>query len=580
MIKRFMPVAIGLTEDYEYSLDDGSTWIQVNGGSKTVVEPETLPSSKIVKVRSSSENNTSIDKGLFDLAYRIYDEFNIKNGKSLTAVNDLFKYANINKIRLANINNVTNASHCFYGSSSKIIFVDKMPLILNTSAMFMYSNSEIVSNIIMSEQGGIVDDASSMFREAKVKILGDILLNGDAIMNMNSIFLNSDIEFFPYFNLATSRRQRHGINPSYGMQYMIKGMRSKYMLECTISEIDDGIGSQTSNSNSFLSNIYAFQGNQFKFSGLNIFRSGPISDSGIDANPFRFMGSGVVTPFRMISGSGCRPLYSSSYSNFTNGSSIGNYISEAEYTKAKQIGGKLYFPNWFPDVIELESYQNDEMIGVTSMLAKDYNLEIRKGSISKKAINISGYYDKFGESTPVSILADQVYSSRNGVRAYRNSNVVTIYEDDQSVRKIIDVGSDAIAGNLSSTGEHMMIVYGDRYDTVVGGTQQLTGSIKKFNTITGVLVEDIAITLPENTEITGVWYPSDESNLQVIVTYYDENDSANNTSKIITRKVNGIFLPEYSLSSIVNIVGPNYWEDNEFVCINNLTGNIIRCIGK
>jgi len=235
------------------------------------------------------------------------------------------------------------------------------------------------------------------------------------------------------------------------------------------------------------------------------------------------------------------------------------------------------------EVIELEVLNAPIAVGATSVTVKNNDLEIYKtDKVYKPLAKASKYNQKFDEGSLHGITADQIFGSRNGIRVHRNGTEFKVFNVDGVLTSTITDAANIVSASMSEDGSLLYLIVAQSYDTVAGGDQQLTGSIRIYNSSTGSLVEEKVLSLPSSHQLIGAWKPNSESNLQTVMRKWADDGNSNfvEVNSVVNSEKSGIITKTISLSIKADMVAPNYAEDNEFVCVNTSTGQVSRCFGK
>jgi len=577
---KYMPIKVGLSEAYQYSVDDGDTWISAGANVVVDIDPETVTApNKKVMVRSSGDIQT-IDPESFGLHDRLYNSINIKNGNSLLNIDNLFKDAVVKNIRVKNVDNVVSAIESFCNVIAETVDIGHLKSVNRLDSAFMNSIVGVLSDIKISEGQNYVDSTSNMFYYAKIGIMGDVEMKGIAIGSTYAMFYHSDIEFFPYIDMKLNMDKDSVEVSSRRHGYFMSHMSSRYMLEGVIREVLES-GKSIDNSDAYMTYVgnsaYNFlSSSRVHFTGLTVVLA-PRATNGPD---YLFsMSSNLKTPLKSLSWSSYPMIRNASSTRVTYGNQLLTRYTQEYLDGFKTTGGHMYFPDWMEEVVQLESGQNQLLVNTTSLLVKGYDLEVIKGNKSYTSDTIGGYDSRFSNETPVATSADQVYGSRNGVRAYRNGTSVNIYDPNGDFIRAIEVPIGAISGNMSENGSELYLVYGQRYDTVAMGNQTLTGEIRIYDVATGIISEVVTVPMLDNEELSAVWKPNSTSGMQIMKRLFN---GATGIAEMATvqRMYAGIYGEKITLSIVADNIFPNYWENAEFMCLNSTTGEFARCIGK
>jgi hypothetical protein len=582
MIRRRMPVSLKFDKTVEYSKDDGNNWITLDQNTLIEIPEEDLSSGKIM-VRST-EDVSELNIDMLEFNKRRFEFINIKNGKSLTTLNEVFQYSIIDKVRINNLINIGDTTRAFKDSTLKTLFIGYMPNVTNLYDMFFRAKINLMSNFIFGNKDSSVLNAGYLFEYADIKLIGDIIFKGKSIHNSKGMFYNSNIDFFPYIDICLE--EGNVDTAEYRHSGLFVGCKSKYILEGNITALNIDSSSngsytdQVGYSNNDV-NLGFMSKTDLHFTGLtlNLY----IYDDSGDSDKYKYTftnSSNLKYPFKVLR------LQNSPITRDLSSSLSGTQISSnvTNYERIDDNYGYLEIPYWMPDVIELESYITQNVIGATGILTKDFYLEIIKNDISLKAKDIQRFdgtdWDSYNNNYGSSFIA----GSRNGYRLFKIQDEVKIYNPTGALESTFTVQSANLQmATFSADGLKVYLLKATKYDEQTGGTQQLEASYDVYDSITGTILEqNVQINLEENLEVVGIYKPYDDSNLQIVMRKWDDDGNGNivEINSVIRAFNNGIIKKEISLSDKVNLVSQNYWEDNEFMCINISTGKCIRCFGK
>jgi hypothetical protein len=593
MVKRVMPTVIHLDYNCEYSLDDGQTWTQLPADTRREIDGSLLPESRIVKIRST-ENVTSIDPKKLGLRLRLFDSLNLKNGKTLTSTNDLFAYVIADNVRAHNLPLVTDAHTMFYRARTKTISVGELPEILTTKNMFDGVISKVVSDIKFGKPGEYLDSTAWMFYNAKIGILGDVILKGKTISEGEGMFYGADIDMFPYIKLAFSGRKDRLAPRGYRNSRIFNYLRSRYILESEIRSIsgdessseyeDQYIGYDNEyNQNSFMGN------SNLRFSGMSIILNRHKGSSGRSSSKIFTNSSKLRTPFSMFA------KLSGDYSFISEDRATTDYalsntlIDETVGVDAmkplESATGFVEFPNWFEQVVELDSFTNTNLIGVKSITTLGLKATAHFDGKRKSTEDGQRFKDPvaFNSTDEINVTYDNIYGSRSGVRVKRTGTSYEAFNaNGELMSTFADTGSNVFGGNTNQDGTKFYVFEAEQFDDQSTDNQTLTGSIRTYRLSDGVLIDTFDVQLEENQQFVGAWRYGDESNWKILVrTWHNEAGDMSETPNILTaRSDSGTILATEQLSITgANLVTPNYFEEAEFMCINTATGEMSRCIG-
>ena len=168
-------ITLSFPFNWEYSIDNGTSWTAVNADTDVTILATDLPPNKKIKIRSNDSNATRLGH-LDDNHPRAnisqdevhFDEINIRNCGSITDLNNFLNGVVSDKVIIQRTQNVENLEAMLMGSVTKFIHLDKLSAVTNMDSCFESSTFGLISPIIATETNVSV---RSLFKDA----LGDII---------------------------------------------------------------------------------------------------------------------------------------------------------------------------------------------------------------------------------------------------------------------------------------------------------------------------------------------------------------------------------------------------------------------
>ena len=575
MTKRTLPIDLHFPVAVEYSTDGGTTWISIAANErKSISQVGETP----VKVRTAELIET-LTHECIGVRKRQYKSVNIKNMKTITTARELFYYGVVDHIRLGNTPVLSDMYKLARDSVGKTFSISELPEATNIEQLLYNAKIKKVGNLVFGKAGALVPTMRYLYGYLRANIVGDIIMKGDRAATAGYMFTYSDIDMFPFIDLRISENA-DGDSSNYKNSGIFNNIRSKYILEGNVRGVQGSGGVDRKYYISYDNQgaVYGmFYGSHLHFSGLSLMCHG---HSGVSSAAYTFSQSGnLKAPFKFFNSNG-QEFCTNNTSPFD-----GTMIEAKIGAKKDQLAvdnGYAEVENWMEEVEELEVLTSAPTIGATSLLVKDTQLEIVTGSQSVKLDDANRYSEDYTQPYLNQYTGQQVYGSRNGYRAYKDGTSVDIKDHNGALLSSLTNVDNIVGGNFSDDGSMLYLVTATKYDVATGGTQQLTGSVKVYNSTTGQLLEEVTVSLLENQELRGVWRPNINSNWQFMKTLYVDDGAGTmvETTSSVESVYNNITRKTINLSVVAHLVGPNYYEDNEFVCVNNILGKAIRCFGK
>ncbi len=562
MIKKYYPVKLHFDVAIEYSKDNGANWLTLPADTPINISPEELPANGRIKVRTA-ETIESLDPAKLEFDSRLFKAVNIKNGRTLTTTNSLFKNSTIDTIRVANIPALINAEHMFeYGIFNNII-MGYAPSVTNINN-FMYRASVKAFDGIRLP---VCTYADSSFREIKNNTyMGDIIF--DTPVHILNGFYGAEIKVMPYIELNGFDNK----GSYYSCSGLFSKLKSKYML---YSKFNFAGSSNESN---------LFENTELKFSGADLI----VPSSSLKRYWFA-NSSDLIYPWsRLIKKSGEMEYI------FNNSANITDDLTDTERDRIQNQSDAYVIselPNWMPEITELEAFDGiDNAIGINFTSANGLKIVsyIEKSGVFYRldAIAIDNYdsvtYSKTIE--PTFTKDNKVVYSRNGSYALQDGADVKVHSSDGALLATLD-GLTIKAMNLNSNASKLFVVTGGSFDKLNMDHQTIANDIKVFDVASATQIDTYTVTLEQDEEVVGVYCPSDDSHINIVKTKWYVFDAAEMHQRMLSSTVDSyteIGGTKYSINLTypVNLVTNHHVEDNEFNCLDTINGKHVRIFTK
>ena len=575
MTKHYEDIRLEFEADVEYSIDDGATWVQLPADTPSLIIGNDLADAGgKVKVRSTNVIET-LDRTKLGLDLHIYDSFNIKQGQDLTSIENLFRATITNNIRVANVPKLISARNLVYESVVDTFEMINSPLLEDCHAFFYNSVINYIGNIYAPR----CNDATHMFASGNYNYIGDVKLGtellGDSGIGAYEMFSFASIKNFPniYLNISAIRNSSSSSTNYYNSDGMFQNFSTPYVLYNKLL-----FKQCSTNSGNMSPLVYGFRGSSFKFAGfdiinLNTRESSPFSSTYVNTNHNCY-------PFSRIK------TINAPTSNWDYGYTNPKLTSADRYQFDGVSAHLLIYPNWMPEIMVLSSHtdklfvKNKVSMGAVGL----YNKSIDSNLVLEEQTSVREFYQTSATSTTdMTGIYDtsEVAFARNGRIAVRNGTSIKVFDDTNTLIFDCTVPSNLLAFQLNTEGTKLFVAYGGKFDEAGDAVQQLAGSINVYNTADGALLTTKDMGTRANAYIVGVYNTSDDCNLHVVFTTYREDQILLDVSYIETlTPVNYGLIETTELPFVVDYVCNHHVEDNEFTCINRLTGNVARCFGK
>jgi hypothetical protein len=599
MTRGYYPTRIEFEYDVEYSLDSGGSWTALAANTPVDIDQSSLGADGKIMIRSTSEDATSISWEKLNFRESLFNSVNIRNGKKLTTLANTFRFMNLEKLRINYVPAVTTFANAVREGTYKQVDISEMPSCTNIFAAFHKSKINELSDIKVSDTSAI--NMESAFNEAKINSCGEIFFptnNGTARYNNNlrSMFYNSNIELFPYFEAYDvgdeSSNRKHGFISETKTKYILSNkivsepLSTNDRAQSNIITFGYGYSQSSSSYSSFANN------RELKFSGANLILNtgyyGASYNTG-DDDCSRYKMAFYNNPKATALWSRFVIKKYGSYNFICNGNF--QYCNALDPKKYESLSEDRWHiiedPNWMPKVVELDVYDGHDDIK-TGMISTVHNRIVKVENGKKWTAKWADRHDKnleFGEPETHSYASDTVWFARNGMYAVQDGADIKFYDENDFELGTI-TGLTPVRGQLNADGSVFYVITGDRIDRSNTADQYVTNIVAGYDTSDGSEIfsfDDYACDL--NSELNGIYCPDRESGINVLqTTYIDDNGGSlvHSSSKLISLDETGKVLATEDLSEYAVNVYPSFAESAEFVCVNNTGANnrVIRCFGS
>jgi len=592
MVRKYYPVVLKFDYDTEYSIDDGSNWTALAANTEVEIDGGTITSaSGRVMVRATVDEATSINYDNLQFRKRIFDHVNIRNGKKLGNLNNIFQYSIMDKVRINNIQALTSFSNTFSHSTIKQVDICEAPMCTDMHSMF-----EVANIRELSEVKGKLDTACDyryMFKNTHIGKSGRLWFSGTANTAYSNkyreLFYNSNFELMPYFELyAMATYDASSSSHLDYIHYAFHAIYTKYALYSKIYSVPASTSqynqcSAITGYDYYTAKTYFLNASQLRFAGFDIFQFGKTNSYSARQSKYMMHNNQYATS-----------LYSRFVKNQYDFNGTNNFDDNPRMDDSKLLNYKaklessdyviLEDPDWMPIFSELEVYNGHESLadGIFSTV----NDRIVKISNGKKYIakwadrhdNQLTYHDPVDHN----LASDNVWYSRDGKYAVQDGSDIKFYDENDNALGSVSVTPDF--AQMNADGSKFYAITGDRYNTSDTNDQDISQTLTVYNTADGSQVSSFNIVNETNSETTGVYCPDDNSKIQLLNTKYVEDTGVMkpNESKITTCNENGDIKVETILTELASDIFPSFAEEAEFVCVNRyyLPAKVIRCFGS
>jgi len=558
MTKKFYPVVLKFAFNSEYSIDNGTTWTTLAAGTRIELDPTTLPADGKVTVRSAETVTrfNHLDRDLLELQDRMFETVNIRNMKNVTDVDSLFYNTFIDNIRIANCQNVTKSRSMMSYVFSNNIDIGHMPNVTDAYKMFNYSIIKALSSLSIGKH-----DTECNFQYfmaySTFNYMGDIKIDGN-LNDYGRIMFSAKIDVFP--NVVFLQKNIHNNNRfSYAFSYL----DTPYVLDTKLLAKAAG--------------DHMFYFAKPKFMGLDLKFDMQSNSSMCDHMP------NIVTPFaRLIKAK------SNSYMDLFRNvdlSKLNPELTAQDIDDLAQISRPALkeIVTWLPEIIELSSDTEIDVVGITSMGAVGLRYRIIENASTHILEDIAPLGEWGPKSTEVNTLAsDTVWFCRNGWYAVQDGADIKIYDEADTLISTISNVTGSSAG-FTNDAQKLYVVTGE-IDKTNTSNQTVVQDITVYNTSDATVHQSLNISdNGTNEQIVGIHRPDMGSNIQIVKTIFSDGGVGllvPSTSKVEARASINNVVKTINLSDSVDYVCGHYVEDNEFCAVNRVTGKSIRCFGK
>ena len=575
MIKKFYPVLLHFDVEVDYSKDNGVTWLTLPEDTALEIQPDELPSNGRVKVRTVN-TLTSLDRDKLQFRSRLYKSINIRNGRSLTTLADVFRDSVIGTLRIANIPNVQSLATTCHRSIMDNFIMPYAPVVTTAANMFEYAYVKAINSITAPK----LTHGMLMFKDLRGNnYMGDLTLGKDSSgVGVRSFMQNASITIFPSLDINylchTDASSPPSNSPEYRVgQNMLYGLNTPYIL---YSKIELNLtGYSTYSTTAGYSSMLAYC--KSKFTGLDFYIS---KDSNIYATRYIFRGQELQYPFSRIV-----RHYGEIDGLFLSSPNIAITEVDKEILEDSNIFKVIELPDWLPDLMVLQDIENvTEIIGKTSfgnLALSPVMYKENGGTLTEYLCETVDNFDTavFKETVIAGVL-DKRFTCKNGFQTIQDGADLKTYNEVDLLLSTIS-GVTALGANLNQDGTRLYVVTGDVLDPNNLTVQFVTNTVTEYDTSTGTVVDSFVVTTVGNEQVEGVYKPQDESGIHILKTYYESNSVylIPNSSQIETRCFDGTVVTT-DLFRPMNILTTNYGEDNEFTCLNTTFGYMTKCFGK
>ena len=556
MTKKYYPVNLFFEAEVEYSKDNGTTWLTLAANTELEIDPLDLPSNGRVKVRSTNVI-TSLDRTKLGFNSREFESINIKNGKSLTTLENTFYGSFINNLRVANIPNVLTIRQMCRSSYINNLKISESSGVTDMEFAFYSSFIRAHSGIIAPSATKSKDMMSYMKNN---NIMGDILLGSSGVLiDSSNLFKNSKIALFP--NLEIKGAMHTGIGSG---NYLFYELNSKYMLHNKIGSLlhrDRFIG--------------IFSSSKLQFSGAEIY--GSDLQSGFNSTSLEYPFSKLVKPNNKIDEINAWSTLSKSH--------LTQEQIDLLNTNGRPVIVEL--PDWIPNVKSLEQYDINQKVELCDSIGA---VGMYYRMIKNNLLYISKYISTIADIQWEKPIANPYPTSnvdfaRNGFYGYIDGADYKIFNESDVLAQTLG-GITPKSVQFNSDASKVIVVTGASIDALTLTDQNVTNVVTVYNVNDASVDRVFNPVTVANEEIIGAYFPNDNSNIQIVRTNWAKAESFHNYLSAISSSIdshNSItndMVENVSLIGSGNIVVNNYGEDNEFGILDVSNGKFTRCFGK
>jgi hypothetical protein len=588
MVRKYYPVVLKFDYDTEYSIDDGSNWTALAANTEVEIDGGTITSaSGRVMIRATVDEATSINYDNLQFRKRIFDHVNIRNGKKLGNLNNIFQYSIMDKVRINNIQALTSFSNAFSYSTIKQVDICEAPSCTNMYSMFTQADIKELSEIKGRQDTAC--DYQYMFQHAHIGKSGRLWFAGSydtpVLNKFREMFYDSEFELMPYFEIYALTYNAGYSSSMYYFHKAFSDLKTKYMLYAKVYTVGTYGSSHTdyhysiSFGNSIGQSDFIYN-SSIRFSGLDIYQKHSTSLDSRYTSKNLFRNNQYATSF-------FSRFVKNQYA-YHNSSSITENpkFDMSKITIPIDSSNYMIFedPEWMPLFSELDVYEGNDSLsdGIFSTV----NDRIVKISNGKKYI--AKWADRhdtkltFGDPVDHNLASDNVWYSRDGKYAVQDGSDIKFYDENDNALGSVSITPDF--AQMNTDGSKFYVITGNRYDTSDTNDQDISQTLTVYNTADGSQVSSFNIVNETNSETTGVYCPDNDSKIQLLNTKYVEDTGVMipDESKITTCDESGNIALQTVLSTVAFEVFPSFAEEAEFVCVDKTSSpiNVVRCFGS
>ena len=608
-------ITLNFPFNWEYSIDNGTSWTAVNADTDVTILATDLPTNKKIKIRSNDNNATRLGK-LDDNNPRAnisqedvrFDEINIRNCGTITNLNTFLKDVISDKVIIQRTHNVENLAYMLNKSVTKFIYLGELPSVAIMDSCFEDASFGLVSPIIATEtnvsarslfknaSGNIVSrveikkgysDLSGgafylAFPNCDIKAIGNTTLteitpNGAAYFSQ--LFYQSKIEKFPSTTFSFSSTTD---SYSFYKAFYIDSAKASYM-PLTRFSID------SSKDYNFYYTFYTDQlsntSTKLKFMGLDF----KLFELGV--NTFTGMSIDVTLPSKG------GYLAKANVSNIESIDNVGDNQLLLLFKNNANSDKRWYYENvdWFPIARELAWYsgfnnqlQNIKAIGYIKCQPYIYkvngnNIEVH----SSPEFSYGGVHDTSVSMSTVKEIYNNTSNVSVGIQGYtarQEGADIKIYDKDNTLLSTIG-GVTFDSATFTWDGLKLYVVTGGTIDRAGNAGQTITNVVKVYEVATGNELNELTFLSTEADEyIVGCYQANDDYTLKVAKVKYHDNGGTYEfeSAKVESYDLNNgnLLVDTEPVSEDFNLISQDWIEENEFWLINTINGRECRMVGK
>ena len=561
----YKTITLNFGADFEYSLDNGITWLTGAANTDYDVAPIEDGSGK-VKVRSvNSITNIPVKANTQSNIKSV----NIRNGSTLTTLASAFKdFPALEKFRMSNMPLLTSMYHTLHSCSTirakDVHFDGALPLLTNVNGLFYGSSLDFVPSIDLSN----VSDMSHWCRGTPIRYLPDLDYSSVTLAtyafaytpNLKyvpdiSIELTSIFSYL-FTDSSDSRTEYIGVlslNKASDMRDLFSGRRNLIACGLSLNRVEANI-----------QNLNAYSTNNMYFNTPNLKR--PYAELVTNLSS--------IETGSMFVGISDNLEYPSQY--------------EKDQLDIDQTYSSDHSNDWLPYILLLSEHNNPNVIGCNSISLQDSSYVAYKDGTYQKG-NIHGYVEDLtlGATTPTT-------TTTNRVEIYDTNKLIEI--SGTSLNTYSDIAGSTLVSTVN-TGASIKSIYIDKANTyvyvltgsintnVVADVNPLQQTLKRF--LISDLSEDVGfgvknITNPLLSEVQNIILEGDLSPVKMIRSKYAINGSALVVSSTEISTYSDISMSTKTSSELLsfwyntisrhNVIGDGY------VLSNTIDGNVITVV--